>query len=466
VTITPLANQNGTATIDITVSDGELSTTASFTLTVSSVNDVPLLDALIDQEVDEGQDVTLTLTASDPYDSPQNHLTYAVSGLPQGAQYQLNAQTGEFVWHTSEADGPGRYPLTFTVRDDGQPPAETTQQAVITINALNDLQLTANSALEPVLAGNFLNYQFTIANPNPDAADGLILTTILPNGLSFDPATSSPACHSLNQQITCTPGETISAQGQLQLVIAAEVPANTPANTQFSFSASASAAQSDPDSSNNTVTLSSSVVTEMTVNPVDGTWSDTDSETSPCGNLTFLGEFSNQTVSLTLPDVPAHQRVEVTFDLLILRSWDGSETQARQGMEALGMPFAANIGPDIWQFRMNDKDILTTTFSNWDTLTFRQAYPGTYPGSDFPARSGSVANNQYCYTYSGTPMDALYHMSFTIEDTDPTLTLDFLAQGLQSIADESWGLANVTVKLMAQTNPVPKLFFYLPQIMK
>ena len=41
VTVTPLANQNGAATITVTVSDGSLTGTDTFVLTVNSVNDVP-----------------------------------------------------------------------------------------------------------------------------------------------------------------------------------------------------------------------------------------------------------------------------------------------------------------------------------------------------------------------------------------------------------------------------------------
>src|SRR5258705_8087904 len=47
VTLTPAANQFGTATITLTVSDGQLSTSASFQLTGNSVNDAPTITGKI-----------------------------------------------------------------------------------------------------------------------------------------------------------------------------------------------------------------------------------------------------------------------------------------------------------------------------------------------------------------------------------------------------------------------------------
>jgi len=55
VQITPAANQFGTATISITVSDGALSKSISFLLTVNSVNDAPTISTIPSQQVITGQ---------------------------------------------------------------------------------------------------------------------------------------------------------------------------------------------------------------------------------------------------------------------------------------------------------------------------------------------------------------------------------------------------------------------------
>ena len=65
---------------------------------------------------------------------------------------------------------------------------------------------------------------------------------------------------------------------------------------------------------------------------VGNEWSHTSTSTTPTGNRNFLGEFNPQTVTFTLNDLPTHSELNVSFDLFILRSWDGSQP---------GMP-------DIW----------------------------------------------------------------------------------------------------------------------
>ncbi len=51
VTVTPAANQSGSATITVTVSDGLLTTSDSFLLTVKSINDVPTISSIANQAI-------------------------------------------------------------------------------------------------------------------------------------------------------------------------------------------------------------------------------------------------------------------------------------------------------------------------------------------------------------------------------------------------------------------------------
>ncbi len=52
-TVTPAAQQNGTASISLSVSDGALTTTSTFLLTVSAVNDAPTISSIASQTVGE-----------------------------------------------------------------------------------------------------------------------------------------------------------------------------------------------------------------------------------------------------------------------------------------------------------------------------------------------------------------------------------------------------------------------------
>jgi Big-like domain-containing protein len=85
ITLTPAGNRSGSATITVTVSDGSLSSSDTFVLTVRSVNDAP---SGTDKTLTIGEDSSHTFVASDfgfsdPEDSPAN--TFAavkIASLP------------------------------------------------------------------------------------------------------------------------------------------------------------------------------------------------------------------------------------------------------------------------------------------------------------------------------------------------------------------------------------------------
>jgi alpha-tubulin suppressor-like RCC1 family protein len=68
VSMSPAANQNGTATVTLTVTDGSLNAQDTFLLTVNSINDAPTNIALSNNSIDENGDdneIVGTLSASD-----------------------------------------------------------------------------------------------------------------------------------------------------------------------------------------------------------------------------------------------------------------------------------------------------------------------------------------------------------------------------------------------------------------
>ncbi|MEW5869395.1 MAG: endonuclease/exonuclease/phosphatase family protein [Chloroflexota bacterium] len=173
-------------------------------------------------------------------------------------------------------------------------------------------------------------------------------------------------------------------------------------------------------------------------------WSKTTMTTSPCGTY-FLGEFGQETVTLSLSELPPHSWVRVVFDLFIIRSWDGNNAQN---------------GPDIWQLGIDGNPLLHTTFSNIKHPTYSQAFPGEYPGSVYAAQTGAVAVNTLCYQYNGVTMDATYHLMHDMQHTGNTIQIDFSGLQLGSISTESWGLDNVEVYLLSDT--IYPYHFYLP----
>ena len=167
-------------------------------------------------------------------------------------------------------------------------------------------------------------------------------------------------------------------------------------------------------------------------------WSNAVKNTTPSGRG-FLGEFGNGTVSLTLSGLPPHTEVRVSFDLFIIRSWDGNS-------QVVNPSTSEAIGPDVWDLNAGGgPTLLHTTFSNWGHHS--QAYPDPYPGGDHPARTGVAENNTLGYTFIDDPLDAVYQLSFTFPHSAGSLVFYFSASGLEELSNESWGLDIVEVSI-------------------
>src|SRR5258706_5768500 len=122
VTLTPAANQFGTATITLTVSDGQLSTSTSFQLTVNSVNDAPTITGIGNQTTTAGTAVgPINFTVGD-VETPAGSLT-----LSGGSSNQTLMPNANIVFCGSRAEptgapapaaGPtGNGAITPTVKD-------------------------------------------------------------------------------------------------------------------------------------------------------------------------------------------------------------------------------------------------------------------------------------------------------------------------------------------------------------
>ncbi len=170
-------------------------------------------------------------------------------------------------------------------------------------------------------------------------------------------------------------------------------------------------------------------------------WSDGTRSITPSGR-NFLGEFGDQTVSLTLPSQPAGTSITVAFDLYIIRTWDGNNT---------------TFGPDSWQLAVQGGPTLTrTTFSNHTDPQFGnlfdQSYPAqfTNPVTHNPAKSGADERDTLGYG-TGFQGDSVYHLSYTFDHPGGPLTLNFTGDTDSPVGNESWGLDNVIVSYSPNT---------------
>ncbi len=157
-------------------------------VTVGEVNLAPVLDPIGDKNVDEGVLLTFTATASDP-DSPLNSLTFTLDGgAPAGAS--IHPTTGVFTWTPSEAQGPGVYPVTIRVTDDGTPNADDFETINVTVGEVNLAPVLDPIGDKSIDEGSLL--RFTATASDPDVPVGNLTYTLgvgAPVGASIHPST-------------------------------------------------------------------------------------------------------------------------------------------------------------------------------------------------------------------------------------------------------------------------------------
>jgi hypothetical protein len=182
------------------------------------------------------------------------------------------------------------------------------------------------------------------------------------------------------------------------------------------------------------------------------------------GGGSFLGPFGKQTVHLvvgssgtfailppvTLPTgpLPQHDTVRLTFDLLVLGSWDGHA--ATDGSTYQSMP-------DTWTWGVPDQEEgQSYSFANCaeDVQTWPEPYAAGATNATNAAKSGATSFDPIV-TFEGTCGDATYHLTFTFAHAAASLDVLFLGNpneypNARNLSNESWGLDNVTLELLCQ----------------
>jgi len=173
ITWTPAEAQGPTTnTLTTVVSDGALSATNSFVVTVTEVNVAPALPAQTNRTIAELTLLTVTNTAID-VDLPANKLTYQLLNPPGNATINSN---GVITWTPNESEGPGANTLTTVVSDGA---LNATNSFMVTVTEVNVapvlpaqpdrvvVELAAlvvtNAASDADLPANALTYQLVNA---------------------------------------------------------------------------------------------------------------------------------------------------------------------------------------------------------------------------------------------------------------------------------------------------------------
>jgi len=174
--------------LSLEVADGDLNpltaVLVSGQLTTGQPNTPPILMAIGDKTVNEGDFLSFTAHASDA-DVPAQTLTFSLDpGFPSGAS--INATNGIFMWTPTEAQGPGSYPVTIRVMDSASPPASVTETITITVNESNSAPVLAVVANKTVLEGTLLTFTNSATDSDIPAQTLSFSLTGAPTGASIN----------------------------------------------------------------------------------------------------------------------------------------------------------------------------------------------------------------------------------------------------------------------------------------
>ena len=165
-------------------------------------------------------------------------------------------------------------------------------------------------------------------------------------------------------------------------------------------------------------------------------WSDRTVDLAPLHGQRILGQFGNQTVRLTIPEIREGDLVRLDFDFCAIRTWDGNAG-------------GGALEPDMFSVGVGGGPVLLAeTFSVGDIDSRqRMSYGAGISGAAANhSRWGAIANDSLGYPWLHRTLDATWRLSFEFLAPADGLEVWFRGSGLQELADESWGLDNVTVE--------------------
>jgi hypothetical protein len=212
------------STVTIIVADNGtpvLRATNTFQLTATEVNQNPVVQAIGQQNINEGSLLTVTVTATDA-DLPAQPLTYALTNAPAGMTISSG---GAITWTPTEAQGPGSYDVGVIVRDNVNPAGTATVTFNVLVAEVNTAPVLGAIADQTVNVGTQLAFTATATDADLPAQS---LT------FTLEPGAPSGAAITAGGAFTWTPTE---AQGGTTNTITVRVRDghSTPASHTRSF---------------------------------------------------------------------------------------------------------------------------------------------------------------------------------------------------------------------------------------
>jgi uncharacterized delta-60 repeat protein len=209
ITLTPATNYNGgptTITFRVTDESGAY-TDESFDVTVTAVNDAPILEPITTQILSEDTPLSITLNSSD---IENENITYSVSG---GSENSVRATiSGNQLTLTPATNFNTNIPISFTITATDASGGTDTKSFSAIVNAVNDAPVIEDIADQTLSedSGKVVNISVVDPEGNPitlevsgGSAD-TITAQIVGNELRFTPASNYNTSTPISFTITAT----------------------------------------------------------------------------------------------------------------------------------------------------------------------------------------------------------------------------------------------------------------------
>lgn len=158
-------------------------------------------------------------------------------------------------------------------------------------------------------------------------------------------------------------------------------------------------------------------------------------------NDTIAGYYHSEEVAVNLDNLPPHNYLKLTFEVLIHDSWDGN-------------PDDGISGPDYWYMGYDQTELYRTTYSNSpceSTYCLYQSYPDTYFRQNRP-KTGAVQTNLpgLCFFGAFNNYTTRYKVSKLFEHNNNYIKIYTGGELKQTnspdpVCDESWSIAGIEV---------------------
>jgi hypothetical protein len=185
-TITPAPQQSGTATVTLTVSDGELSASDPFVVTLASSDDAPTISAIANQTTPEDTPKTVSFTVADP-DTALASLTPSVSFDPSGVVQSVSfsgSGANRSLTVTPKANRSGSALISVTISDAS---GGVSTSFTLTVTPVNDAPTVNGPANQTITEDSSTgSLSFSVA----DVDSGSLTVTAASNNTSLIPNAS------------------------------------------------------------------------------------------------------------------------------------------------------------------------------------------------------------------------------------------------------------------------------------